>query len=190
VGQFFGESAASPVQAIAHRIGRDAEDLSGLGLAEPVPHQQAKEFLVCRAHPGEGFESWGLDPVDRRCVLRLGTEPEAESEPSARAAMLIGQDSAGGGEQPRQRRLWLRQPADAAPGNSEGLSHGNFGVGLPGRPSEGEREDGAMVLLEGSLEARDIWSGHRPPTSRGRVEFPGAPTAIGLRSRVGCARSG
>jgi hypothetical protein len=86
--------------------------------------------------------------------------------------MLIGEDSAGGGEQPRQRRLRLRQAVDAAPGNSKGLSHGILGVGLAGRSSEGERKDGAMVLLESNLEARDISVGHRRGTNRRRCEFP------------------
>lgn len=125
--------------------------------------------------------------MDRRGVLRLGNESEAESEPPTRAAMLICQDSTGGGQQPRQRGLWFWQAVDAAPRNRKGLGHRVLGIRLARGTTQGERQDGAVVLLEGSFEARDVSAGHKRGTNRRRGEFPKL-RAIGRRSCSGCAR--
>jgi len=110
--------------------------------------------------------------MDRRDCLWLGAETETKSEATARSAVLVGENPASGGQQPGQCGFRLRQAVNPAPSNREGLGDGVLGVGLDGRSSKGEGQDGAVILLEGSLETRDVADGHPQRTEAGRREFP------------------
>lgn len=96
------------MQADAHGIGTDPENLSRFRLAQTVPDQQTEQFLIVGSHPGEGFEGRCLDRVDCWDALELGVESEPEPEAAPGAAVLVGEDSAGGGQQPGERGFRLR----------------------------------------------------------------------------------
>jgi hypothetical protein len=112
--------------------------------------------LIFGSHPGQGLQGRRLDNVERRDVLWLGAETEAEPEATSRASMLIGQDPPGCSEQPRQGNVRLRQAIDPPPRDGKGLGHRVLSVGLAGRTAEGKRQDSAVMSLEGIFEAAQV----------------------------------
>jgi len=140
------------VQTDRDGVRADAEHDAGLGLAEAVPGEQAEQFLVARAYSGERFKGGRFDHMDRRDILRLSPQPKAEAESSVPAAVLVSQNPAGDRHEPGQRRVKIGCLIEPAPGDGKSLRHRVLGVRLAGRASKGVSQDGALVLLEGSLE--------------------------------------
>ena len=98
-------------------IGGDAENDPGLRLAEAVPRQQPEQFLIIRSQASKSLQCRRLAPGPYHGLLRLGAEPEPETEPTGRASVLIGDDPSGYGEEPRQCGIGLGQAVHPAPGH-------------------------------------------------------------------------
>jgi hypothetical protein len=91
--------------------------------------------------------------VERRDVLWLGRESEAEPKASAGPSVLIGQDAPRGSQQPGQGNVRFRKAIDPTPRDGKGLCHRILGIGLARCTAKREGQDGAVMLLEGGLEA-------------------------------------
>ena len=170
--QFLGKPFPDSRKADADGIGRNAENFSRFSLAETIPHKQSEQFLIVGSHSSKRLEGWRLGSMERRAILRLGAESEPQQEAAARSAVVVGENPASCGQQPGQRGFRLRQAINPAPRDRKGLGHCVLGVGLIGGASEGEGQNGPVVLLEGSLKARDVSCGHSQGTNSRRCMFP------------------
>jgi hypothetical protein len=94
--------------------------------------------------------------MDRRDILWLGAESKAEPEASAGPSVLVGKDAARGCQQPGQGHVGLGQTIDPPPRDGKRLSHRVLSVGLARRATESERQDSAVMSLEGIFEAAQV----------------------------------
>ena len=181
------------MEADGNGVRADAEDDSGLGLAEAIPCQQAEQFLVVAPESGKRFERRRLDSVTDRGLLGLGAEPETESAAANRAPVLVGDDPPSDRQQPWHDGLDLRQTVDPAPRHGECLGDGVFSVCFARHPAQCVGKHDPVVTLEGGIETPDRGCAHRAPDERRSSRVP---LSVTKRSRCrrrlvgGRARSG
>ncbi len=175
----FGEARSGSMEADGDGVRRDPEHCRDVLVAQLLPGDEAQELLVGGRKRGQGDEGGavaGLAGVYRRRDV-LHAKEGGQSLASTVATSMIGQHSPRHGVQPGER-LRGGDGVELAPGDREGLGSDVLGIGKVLCSPYRIGEDGALVLREDGVEARETGGrcgvGHRARTTGGGARFPGS----------------